>query len=147
MATVTPLGNQSLEAKLQFIGKKARKKVDYAAEEESFEIVDSFVDTGVSLMEGVTEMHEQDIIHRDLKPDNILFFSAKDTDIKIADLGFVRENTRRENESIRKATMCGTQGYMAPEISNTQPYTEKVDVYSCGIIFHEVRTVREKSRF
>ena len=139
MATVTPLGNQSLEAKLQFIGKKARKKVDYAAEEESFEIVDSFVDTGVSLLEGVTEMHEQDIIHRDLKPDNILFFSAKDTDIKIADLGFVRENTRRPDESIRKATMCGTKGYMAPEISHTQAYTEKVDVYSCGIIFHEVR--------
>ena len=139
MATVTPLGNQSLEAKLQSIGKKTQKKADNATEAESFEIVDSFVDTGVSLLEGVTEMHEQDIIHRDLKPDNILFFSAKDTDIKIADLGFVRENTRRPDESIRKATMCGTKGYMAPEISHTQAYTEKVDVYSCGIIFHEVR--------
>ena len=35
---------------------------------------------------------------------------------------------------------CGTPGYVAPEILNDRPYTTKVDVFSCGIIFYILLT-------
>jgi serine/threonine protein kinase len=35
----------------------------------------------------------------------------------------------------------GTPGYMAPEILNPQlklPITEKIDVFSCGVVFYQM---------
>ena len=147
MATVTPLGNESLEHRLRVIGKAQEMANDDVGEEDSFDYIDFSVDVGVSLMEGVRVMHEEGIIHRDLKPDNILLFAEEDTPIiKIADLGFVRELP--DEFATHKATVCGTKGYMAPEVENeTETYTEKADLYSCGIIFLEVRLKPEKVSF
>lgn len=35
---------------------------------------------------------------------------------------------------------CGTLIYMAPEVAFSQEYTKCVDVWSCGIIMHEILT-------
>jgi len=55
----------------------------------------------------------------------------KEVDIKLADFGLAVK--KLEGELRLK---CGTPGYMAPEILMGELYTEKVDIYSCGVILY-----------
>jgi len=88
--------------------------------------------------DGVKYLHEQKIIHRDLKPENILLVKDDksaaddaDTDCKVADFGLSK--VFPEGVEVTQ-TICGTPGYVAPEILNRQPYGVKIDVWSIGVI-------------
>ncbi|KAG0338704.1 hypothetical protein BG004_007116 [Podila humilis] len=74
------------------------------------------------------------IIHRDMKSMNILISS--DNRAKINDFGLARIRPRA-NASLH--TQCGTPNWQAPEFWTPNPsYTEKVDVYACGLIYWEL---------
>jgi len=83
------------------------------------------------LLTGLNVLHSKGITHRDLKPENLLFDSQ--FTLKIADFGFATAFEKSGQSKIVK-TVLGTRGYMAPEIANSQPYTEKVDVFATGVI-------------
>lgn len=74
------------------------------------------------------------ILHRDLKPENLgLDPNGK---LKLFDFGLCRCVFKRGNEN-QLYEMTGNTGslrYMAPEVVKNQSYTEKVDVYSYGIV-------------
>ncbi|KAL3809340.1 hypothetical protein ACHAXA_003229 [Cyclostephanos tholiformis] len=71
------------------------------------------------------------IVHRDLKPENLLLASRiSDTNIKIADFGFAKFAPNEHS----LATMCGTPGYIAPEILRREKYGTKSDMWSVGVI-------------
>ncbi|TMW64702.1 hypothetical protein Poli38472_011582 [Pythium oligandrum] len=75
--------------------------------------------------------HAEGVTHRDLKPENLLYADeSEDAKIKIADFGFAKLVTAETNMS----TMCGTPGYYAPEIVRKQPYDNKCDIWSLGVI-------------
>ncbi len=83
----------------------------------------------------VSYMHQKEvpICHRDLKPNNILLDNTSSV-AKICDLGTSRN-------VVSSATMTGNVGtfmYMSPEVLFNRAYTEKCDVYSYGIIMHEI---------
>merc|ERR1711881_476800 len=84
---------------------------------------------------GVKHLHDKNIMHRDLKPENILLASPDDdTACKVADFGLSRlfpEGGPREQKT---GTLCGTPGYVAPEVLNRVPYSYGVDVWSLGVI-------------
>lgn len=83
---------------------------------------------------GVKYLHTQNIIHRDLKPENILLCNAdEDTECKVADFG-LSKLFPEEAMDLQTQTLCGTPGYVAPEVLNRQPYGVKIDVWSLGII-------------
>ncbi|GKV23398.1 hypothetical protein SLEP1_g33133 [Rubroshorea leprosula] len=90
----------------------------------------------LDIAKGLAYLHEecrQKIIHLDIKPQNILLdenFNAKVSDFELSKLG------GREQSQI-VTTMTGTPGYMAPEWLNSA-ITEKVDVYSFGIVVLEI---------
>jgi len=80
-------------------------------------------------------MHSHDVVHRDLKPENLLLATeASDTDVKVADFGFAVHISALKN--MGRPEICGSPTYMAPEMLKGQHYTEKVDIWSAGVIVY-----------
>ncbi|KAI7881614.1 kinase-like protein [Lichtheimia hyalospora FSU 10163] len=70
---------------------------------------------------------------------NILI--SKDDRAKVNDFGLARI---RPKSNALMHTQCGTPNWQAPEFWTKNPsYTEKVDVYACGLIFWEILTWNE----
>ncbi|GLU07095.1 hypothetical protein SLE2022_240690 [Rubroshorea leprosula] len=90
----------------------------------------------VDIAKGLAYLHEgcrQKIIHLDIKPQNILL--DENFNAKVSDFGLSKLVGREQSQVV--TTMRGTPGYMAPEWLNSV-ITEKVDVYSFGIVVLEI---------
>ncbi|XP_054164828.1 eIF-2-alpha kinase GCN2-like [Oppia nitens] len=127
------------------------------------------------IIEGLVHIHEQGVIHRDLKPGNI-FLDVNDH-VKIGDFGLAKEiyfitgkdekstntntgsqmNPLPEADQFKLTGKIGTPFYVAPELtdnlninSNKIYYTQKVDIYSLGVIFFEMsypfQTLMERTK-
>uniref|UniRef100_A0A0E0RDA9 Receptor-like serine/threonine-protein kinase n=1 Tax=Oryza rufipogon TaxID=4529 RepID=A0A0E0RDA9_ORYRU len=75
------------------------------------------------------------IIHCDMKPENILL--DEDMEPKITDFG-LSKLLNRDGSGSEMSRIRGTRGYMAPEWVSSLPITEKVDVYSYGVVLLEL---------
>jgi len=84
-------------------------------------------------------LHARQIVYRDLKPDNIGF--NYEGEVKIFDFGLAKRlqsEDRIENELYNLTGNTGSLRYMAPEVARGQPYDERVDAYSFGILFWQL---------
>mmetsp|Transcript_28103 Transcript_28103/g.42520 ORF Transcript_28103/g.42520 Transcript_28103/m.42520 type:complete len:385 (+) Transcript_28103:162-1316(+) len=84
-------------------------------------------------------IHSKDIIYRDLKPDNV-GFDAKG-DLKIFDFGLAKRmepEYRVDRELYNLTGNTGSLRYMAPEVAMCEPYDQRVDAYSFGILFWQI---------
>lgn len=108
------------------------------------------------ILQGLCYLHNRrpySLIHRDLKLTNIILTNSKVA--KIADFGLSKFNTINRilsNNSLNNlqeldfndvnselTKKVGTERYMAPELSlENYQYTNKIDIYSCGIMFYEM---------
>lgn len=88
------------------------------------------------VMLGLNYMHLQSITHRDMKPENILLVSDDPNNftIKIADLGFAQKFDKETGLDL----VLGTPLYMSPELIKHEKYSEKVDVWSMGVITYQL---------
>ncbi|KAK3141511.1 hypothetical protein QOZ80_4BG0334860 [Eleusine coracana subsp. coracana] len=91
----------------------------------------------LGIARGIAYLHEESsirIVHRDIKASNVLL----DTDLnpKISDFGLAKLcDDKRTHVSTRVA---GTFGYLAPEYAMRGHMTEKVDVFSFGVVASEL---------
>ncbi|KAL1318864.1 hypothetical protein HN51_071156 [Arachis hypogaea] len=92
------------------------------------------VKQALDVARGMAYVHGLGLIHRDLKSDNLLIFGDKS--IKIADFGVARIEVQTEGMTPE----TGTYRWMAPEMIQHRPYTQRVDVYSFGIVLWELIT-------
>ncbi|KAJ7768613.1 kinase-like domain-containing protein [Mycena maculata] len=86
-----------------------------------------------TIFNAIQHIHNAGIVHRDLKPENLLFCTPEeDADIMIADFGLSRI---MEEGTLNKLTeICGTPGYMAPEICLEMGHGKPVDIWAMGVV-------------
>ncbi|CAK7348141.1 unnamed protein product [Dovyalis caffra] len=85
---------------------------------------------------GLMCIHRMKIVHRDLKSANCLV--NKHMTVKICDFGLSRVMT---DTPIRDSSSAGTPEWMAPELIRNEPFSEKCDIFSLGVIMWELCTL------
>eukprot|EP00177_Eucheuma_denticulatum_P007775 GFKZ01014140.1.p1 GENE.GFKZ01014140.1~~GFKZ01014140.1.p1 ORF type:complete len:863 (+),score=76.48 GFKZ01014140.1:309-2897(+) len=97
------------------------------------------------LARGMRYLHACRIIHRDLKSQNLLLDRPVEEGcpvVKVADFGLSRNfrgiGTVSGSVAGIMTSETGTYRWMAPEMIRHEPYNEKVDVYSYGVVLWEL---------
>jgi serine/threonine-protein kinase len=81
--------------------------------------------------------HAAGIVHRDVKPANMLL--TADRQVKMTDFGIARLDT---SSMTQLGTMVGTPRYMSPEQVRGDPVDHRTDLFSAGVVLHELLTGR-----
>merc|ERR1712032_1097927 len=121
------------------------------------ELLEERVDIAIQLADAIAYLHKQNVVHRDLKPDNIGF--DKHGILKVFDFDIARVAPRttctrggridginvydKENETFHMTQNVGSPRYMSPECARKEQYNLKTDVYSYGLLFHQIVTLEK----
>jgi len=101
------------------------------------------LDLAAQIADGLAAAHAAGLAHRDLKPDNILVTRAGQ--VKILDFGLARQTgIPAQDEATltvtQPGTVLGTIGYMSPEQVRGAEAGHRSDIFSFGVILHELVT-------
>src|SRR5690349_1847109 len=87
---------------------------------------------------GLSAAHERGVLHRDLKPSNIMIDGRGH--VRITDFGLAALAQEIALGDIRS----GTPAYMSPEQKAGREVTVRSDIYSLGLVLHEMFTGRKR---
>ncbi|KAH0576003.1 Kinase, CAMK CAMK1 [Spironucleus salmonicida] len=91
------------------------------------------------ILSALCYLHSNNVAHLDLKPENLLLKEVPENYdekhymplIKLADFGTCQ---MFGNEESLQKVLCGTPGYVAPEVLLQKKFTVQPDMYSVGVI-------------
>jgi serine/threonine protein kinase/tetratricopeptide (TPR) repeat protein len=118
--------------------------------------LDSLLELGAQVADGLEAAHTSGVIHRDLKPSNIFVTSRGAA--KVLDFGLARKTRnkiRETNTSDGEVTLSldeehltspgevlGTIAYMSPEQARGEELDPRTDIFSLGSVLYEMATGR-----
>jgi serine/threonine-protein kinase len=102
---------------------------------------------GAAVADALATAHAQGIVHRDLKPGNVLL--TPDGRVKVVDFGLARafagetapfRGPGRDTSLTQEGLAVGTLHYMSPEQLEGATLDHRSDLYSLGVLLHEMVT-------
>ncbi len=88
----------------------------------------------------IEKLHDRGIVHRDIKTTNIMRRHDNYNELNLVVIDFdscAIMNGRKKLVNRSKTNPVGTEGYIALELYSNDTFDEKVDIYSCGMMFSE----------
>ena len=95
------------------------------------------VNSLLQMLGALGAIHDTGVIHRDMKPDNVMI--RADGSLAIADFG-IAKNINAVGSLTRHGEIFGTPYYLAPEQAVGEVLDARADLYSTGVMFHEMLT-------
>ena len=93
----------------------------------------------IHISDALSYLHACGVMHRDVKSENVLIRvdDAAGDQHKLSDFGLAK-SVDNGNEATAET---GSYRFMAPEVIRHEPYDERCDVYSLGMLFFEMLTL------
>jgi TolB-like protein/cytochrome c-type biogenesis protein CcmH/NrfG len=110
--------------------------------------LDRIVEIAGALGDALAAAHEKGIVHRDLKPANVMVSS--EGRVKVLDFGLAKDinvvnagdATMTSDSRTQVGVVMGTPAYMSPEQTSGRPLDHRTDIFSLGVLLHEMATGR-----
>jgi serine/threonine-protein kinase len=94
------------------------------------------VDIAAQVAEGLAFAHARGVVHRDVKPGNVMVVEGNRA--KIMDFGIAR--VRTSDVKTQTGFLLGSPKYMSPEQVLGRPVDNRSDIFSLGVVLHEMLT-------
>jgi TolB-like protein len=110
--------------------------------------LEQIVEIASALGDALAAAHEKGIVHRDLKPANVMV--SHERRVKVLDFGLAKDvrgsnlgdATMTSDSRTEVGVVMGTPAYMSPEQTSGRPLDHRTDIFSLGVLLHEMATGR-----
>jgi CheY-like chemotaxis protein len=101
------------------------------------------LEIAIPVCRALAAAHDAGVVHRDIKPSNVFLHAGRGSDVvKVVDFGIAKLLGEAPEEPHQDATMGGTivgsPSYMSPERLLGEPYDQRCDVYSVGVMLYQM---------
>jgi serine/threonine protein kinase len=109
---------------------------------------EQIVEIASALGDALAAAHDKGIVHRDLKPANVMV--SNEGRVKVLDFGLAKDvgasdpadATLTSDHRTQAGMVMGTPAYMSPEQTSGRPLDHRTDIFSLGVLLHEMATGR-----
>ena len=104
--------------------------------------IDAALDLAMQAAKGLAAAHQNGIVHRDIKSANLMVTSptaGSEAQLKIMDFGLAQLTAGASKLTVEGSTL-GTAAYMSPEQARGDKVDHRTDLWSLGVVFHELIT-------